>query len=437
MQKAPERPVATETRPKPSSAGSSLLEDAQRQVRDACATLGLDAGLQAFLETPEREIAVGLPVRMDDGHIEMFQGYRVQHSRVRGPAKGGFRYHPSVNMDEVRALSSLMTWKCSLLNLPYGGAKGGVTCDPTRLSTSELSRLTRAYAGALIPVIGSRIDIPAPDLNTNETTMAWFLDEIERRTGTYDPAMVTGKPIPLGGSAGRGEATGRGVSSVTRLTLERAGIPIEQARIVVQGYGKVGFDTVKALVDSGAKIVALGDVSAALYNPDGLNIERINAHVDTASTRLLAGYPGDDAQVIDKDDLLTLECDVLIPAALEGQITVENAEDIRAKFIVEGANGPTTADADEILERRGVVVVPDILANAGGVVVSYFEWLQGLQGMSWTLDDVRARLDQMMTDAFGAVVACSDERGISLRQAAFLLAVGRVAEAAELRSVTG
>ena len=435
MQQAVDRLLTTPQAP-PASTGTNLLQDAQKLVREACDALGLDAGLQQLLETPTREIAVGLPVQMDDGRLEVFRGYRVQHSRLRGPAKGGFRYHPSVDLDEVRALASLMTWKCALVDIPYGGAKGGVTCNPAQMSEGELSRLTRAYAAALAPVIGSRVDIPAPDVNTNETTMAWFMDEIERITGVYDPAIVTGKPVSLGGSAGRGEATGRGVAHVTRLMLEREGIPVEHASVAVQGYGKVGYEAVQSLVEYGAKIIAISDVSVALFNPRGLDIQRIKAYLKASPGGLLQGYPGEDATVISNFDLLTLECDVLIPAALEGQITAANAADIRAKIISEGANGPTTLAADEILTSNGVIVIPDILANAGGVVVSYFEWLQGLQGSRWKLEDVRAELDQMMTAAFEAVVECATSRDISLRQAAFLLAVERVAEAARLRTAT-
>lgn len=433
MQTTPDRRERAQATLK-TSAGSSLLEDAQAQVRLACTRLGLDEGLQKLLETPERELAVGLPVVMDDGRLEVFYGYRVQHSRLRGPAKGGFRYHPAVDLDEVRALASLMTWKCALLNLPYGGAKGGVTCDPATMSNAELARLTRAYASALSPIIGSRIDIPAPDVNTNATIMAWFRDEYERLTGQHDPAIVTGKPVTLGGSQGRGEATGRGVAHVARLMMEKKGIPVEGARVVVQGYGNVGFQVVQSLVESNCKIIAISDVSVALYNPDGLDIQRINAWFLSNPKRLLEGYTGEDAKVISNAELLALECDVLIPAALEGQITEANAGDVRAKFITEAANGPTTSGADAILSERGITVVPDILANAGGVVVSYFEWLQGMQGTTWSLDQVRRKLDDMMTAAFEEVVSCAEERGISLREAAFLLAVGRVAEAARLRS---
>jgi glutamate dehydrogenase (NAD(P)+) len=372
---------------------------------------------------------------MDDGRVQVFRGYRVQHSRLRGPAKGGFRYHPDVDLDEVRGLASLMTWKCALLDLPYGGAKGGVTCNPALMSSRELTQLTRAYAAALAPIIGADVDIPAPDMNTNESTMAWFLDELERRTGSYDPAVVTGKPIALGGSAGRGEATGRGVAHVTRLMLARAGVALEEARVVVQGYGKVGFEAVRSLAESGCKIVGISDVSGGLYNPKGLDIPRINAYIQSRPNRLLEGYPGEDAEAITNAEVLTLDCDVLIPAALEGQITAANARDVRAWIIVEGANGPTTAEADRILADNGVVVIPDILANAGGVVVSYFEWLQGRQGAKWTLEQVRSQLDSMMTTAFEHVVQRAAEDNVSLRQAAFLIAVERVAQAARLRGV--
>ncbi len=415
------------------SAGSSLLQDALAQVRAAGKRLGISPGMQQLLETPEREFAVALPIEMDDGRLEVFHGYRVQHSRLRGPAKGGFRYHPNVDLDEVRGLASLMTWKCALLDLPYGGAKGGVTVDPTKLSRRELIELTRTYSAALIPVIGPHVDIPAPDVNTNDQTMGWFLDEYERQVGKFDPAIVTGKPIALGGSEGRGESTGRGVAHVARQAMERLGIPVEGASIVVQGYGKVGSDTVRFLKDFGVKIIAISDVSGGLYNPEGLDIDRIDAHVASHPKRLLEGYPGEDARTISNAEILTLACDVLIPAALEGQITADNAADIQAKLIVEGANGPTTGEADAILAERGIKVVPDILANAGGVVVSYFEWLQGLQGERWTLEDVRQRLDNRMRTAVGQVFERAESEGVTLREAAFLIAVERVVVAAKLR----
>lgn len=432
VQMTPTTQIATERKPE-RPARPNLLEDALTQARQAATALGLEPGLQQLLETPEREVAVALPVEMDDGTLAVFQGYRVQHSRLRGPAKGGFRYHPRVDLDEVRGLASLMTWKCALLDLPYGGAKGGVTCDPTQLSTRELARLTREYARSLAPFIGPQVDIPAPDVNTNAQVMGWFLDEFERYAGRFQPAAVTGKPLDLGGSAGRGEATGRGVAHTTRLMLDRMGIAPETARIAIQGYGKVGSHAARALADYGCRIIAISDVSGALYNARGLDLARIDAYVKSHPKNLLDGYPGDDADWISNEELLALDCDVLIPAALEGQITPENAGEIRARIIAEGANGPTTSGADRILEDRGIIVVPDILANAGGVVVSYFEWLQGLQGARWTLEDVRAQLDDMMTSAFVAVTSQADEHDISLRSSAFRIAVDRVASAARLR----
>ncbi len=415
------------------SAGSSLLEDALNHVRAAGRRLGISQGMQKLLETPERELSVALPVEMDDGRLEVFHAYRVQHSRLRGPAKGGVRYHPNVDPDEVRGLASLMTWKCALLDLPYGGGKGGVTVDPSKLSRRELISLTRAYAAALVPIIGPHVDIPAPDVNTNDATMGWFVDEYERQVGRFEPAIVTGKPIALGGSEGRGESTGRGVAHVAKQAMDRLGIPVEGARVVVQGYGKVGSDTVRFLREFGVKIVAISDVSGGIYNPAGLDIDGINEHVANHPKRLLEGYSGDNVTWISNAEVLTLDCDVLVPAALEGQITVENAADINAKLIVEGANGPTTGEADTILAERGIKVVPDILANAGGVVVSYFEWLQGLQGERWKLDDVRVRLDERMSTAVGQVFERAKAEGVSLREAAFLIAVERVVLAARLR----
>ena len=415
------------------AAGSVLLRDSQQYVRDAADMLQLGSSLFNLINQSEREITVTLPVEMDDGRIEAFTGYRVQHSRVLGPGKGGMRFHPASDLDEVRGLAALMTWKCALLNLPYGGAKGGVVCDPSLMSTSELARITRAYANALVPVIGAHIDVPAPDVNTDERMMAWFRDEYERRIGRHEPSVVTGKPVALGGIPGRSESTGRGVALVTIEMLEKLRINPKNARVVIQGFGKVGSEAARRLHELGAKVIAISDVSTGLYNPDGLDIPRIMQTTNCQPPRLLKEYVGDDADQIRAEDVLTLECDALIPAALEGQINGGNAADIRARIIVEGANGPTTAEADESLSARGVAIAPDILANAGGVVVSYFEWLQGLQGNRWTLEQVRKQLDAEMRSAVDAVFRESERRKISMRQAAYLIAVERVAQAVTLR----
>jgi glutamate dehydrogenase (NAD(P)+) len=425
----------TETIPRrdSESEGSVLLRDSRRYVREAADLLDISPSLFSLIDQPERELSFALPVELDDGRVQAFTGYRVQHSRALGPGKGGVRFHPRADLDEVRGLAALMTWKCALLDLPYGGAKGGVTCDPTILSTEELSRITRAYAGALAPFVGSRIDVPAPDVNTDGRIMAWFLDEYERRTGQHDPSVVTGKPLILGGIPGRGESTGRGVALITMAMLERYKISPSEARVAIQGFGKVGSEAARRLHELGVKVVGISDVSCGLYNPDGLDIPRIAEAVQCNPPRLLREYQGDDVTTMNNDEFLTLECDVIIPAALEGQITSRNASAIQARIIVEGANGPTTAEADEILQERGIAVAPDILANAGGVVVSYFEWLQGLQGNRWTLEAVRTHLDERMKGAFEAVTGEAERREITMRQAAYAIAVERVARAVNLR----
>lgn len=431
-----ERPRSAEIEPRtsPSSnAGSDLLQDSQQYVRNAAHSLGISTSIFNLIDKPEREITVTLPVELDDGRVEAFTGYRVQHSRVLGPGKGGVRFHPDSNLDEVRGLAALMTWKCSLLNLPYGGAKGGVVCDPSMLSSGELARITRSYANALTPFIGAHVDVPAPDVNTDERIMAWFLDEYEKRVGRHEPSVVTGKPLALGGIPGRGESTGRGVAETTRAMLDKQYISPGKARAVIQGFGKVGAEAARRLHEHGIKVVAISDVSGGLVNPDGLDIPRILRSVQCQPPRLLKDYAGDDATHVPNSEILTYDCDVLIPAALEGQIHAGNAADIRASIIVEGANGPTTSEADQILAERGIVVTPDILANAGGVVVSYFEWLQGLQGNRWTLETVRKMLDESMHNAFDAVYLASEQRKITMRQAAYLIAVERVARAVDLR----
>jgi glutamate dehydrogenase (NAD(P)+) len=414
-------------------AGSDLLKDSQQYVRDAASTLGISTSIFNLIDQPEREITVTLPVELDDGRVEAFTGYRVQHSRILGPGKGGVRFHPDANLDEVRGLAALMTWKCSLLDLPYGGAKGGVVCDPSMLSTGELARITRAYANALTPFIGSHVDVPAPDVNTDERIMAWFLDEYEKRVDRHEPSVVTGKPLALGGIPGRGESTGRGVAETARAMLEKRYMSPGKARAVIQGFGKVGAEAARRLHEHGIRVVAISDVSGGLVNPDGLDIPRILQSVQCQPPRLLKDYAGDDATLVPNSEILTYDCDVLIPAALEGQIHSGNAADIRASIIVEGANGPTTFEADQSLSQRGVEIAPDILANAGGVIVSYFEWLQGLQGNRWTLDTVRKQLDESMRNAFDTVYLASEQHKITMRQAAYLIAVKRVARAAELR----
>ncbi|MDY7042065.1 MAG: Glu/Leu/Phe/Val dehydrogenase, partial [Chloroflexota bacterium] len=350
---------------------------------DVAQRLNLEPGIHAILRQPERELTVTVPVVMDDGQIKVFTGYRIQHSSARGPCKGGIRYHPDVNRNEVRALAALMTWKCAVVDIPYGGAKGGVQCDPRQMSEDEICRLTRRFTAMIMPIIGSKRDIPAPDVNTNAQVMAWMADTVSMLQGKTTMEIVTGKPIPLGGSLGRKEATGRGVAIVTRELLKRKRRRLSDTTVAVQGYGNVGSATATILNQMGCKVVAVSDISGGLYNPRGLDIIAINQHVATHPQCLLEGYEAPFVEKINNHDLLTSEVDVLIPAALEHQIHADNAPYIRAKMIVEAANGPTTPEADEVLNDRNIIVVPDILANAGGVVVSYFEWVQDLQYFFW------------------------------------------------------
>jgi glutamate dehydrogenase/leucine dehydrogenase len=372
---------------------------------------------------------------MDDGSIEVYTGYRIQHSSARGPCKGGIRYHPDVNLNEVRALAALMTWKCAVVNIPYGGAKGGVQCDPSGLSQDELCRMTRRFTAMIMPIIGPRRDIPAPDVNTNPQIMAWITDTVsmlERKT-VID--IVTGKPIPLGGSKGRKEATGRGVAITTIELLKRNGLDPSETTVAVQGYGNVGSCAATLLDQMGCTIVAVSDVTGGLYRPAGLDIPSINQHVSQHPKGLLEGYDGPGVESISNEELLTSSVDVLVPAALEHQIRADNAPQIQAKMIVEGANGPTTREADEILNSRGIVVVPDILANAGGVVVSYFEWVQDLQCYFWDEAEVNSNLKRIMVRSFKEVWDFSRENDVPLRLGAYMLAVDRVAGAVKSRGV--
>ena len=405
-------------------AGNTLMESVNLAYESAVTKLGLDPGLRALLASPEREVAVTVPVVMDDGTLRTFQGYRVQHSSLRGPYKGGIRYHVNVDLDEVRALAALMTWKCAVTGLPYGGAKGGICCDPRSMSKAELEQLTRNYARMMGPLIGPQVDIPAPDVNTDERIMSWIVDELAHNGALSSRASVTGKPLALGG---------RGVASVALHAIQRAGMNPSGCTVAIQGFGKVGSWAAKFLHDAGCRIVAVSDVSAAIYLDSGFDIPDLLNHVWSNTSGLLEGYESAGVRPITADEILTLGVDVLIPAAVEGQLTESNAGAVRARIVVEGANGPTTFGADEILNRRGVVVVPDILANAGGVAVSYFEWVQNLQGLQWLLDDVMTRLDELMGKACSEVWAISNEMGCSLRTAAYRLGIKRVAEAALTR----
>jgi glutamate dehydrogenase (NAD(P)+) len=404
-----------------------LWDSVVTMLDDVARRLELDAGIHAILRQPERELIVTVPVVMDDGSLKVFTGYRVQHSSVRGPCKGGIRYHPEVNLNEVRALAALMTWKCAVVDIPYGGAKGGVQCDPSQMSDQEICRMTRRFATMILPIIGAKRDIPAPDVNTNPQVMAWFADTVSMLQGKTSMEVVTGKPIPLGGSLGRHEATGRGVAIITRELLKRKRRKLSDTTVAVQGYGNVGSSAAAILEQMSCRIVAVSDVSGGLYNPQGLDIASINQHVAISPKRLLKGYEAPGVEEISNDELLICDADVLIPAALEHQIRADNAPYIRAKMIVEGANGPTTPEADEILQDRNIIVVPDILANAGGVVVSYFEWVQDLQYFFWDEAEVNRNLKRIMTCSFKKVWELSRARDVSLRLGAYMLAVDKVA----------
>ncbi len=408
---------------------------AQQQFDRAAEMLDIPQSIREVLRVPRRELTVRFPVQMDDGSTRVFTGYRVQHDLSRGPAKGGIRYHPSVDLDEVRALAMWMTWKCALVNIPYGGAKGGVVVDPAQLSRAEIERLTRRFATEISIIVGPERDIPAPDVNTDPQIMAWFMDTLSMHEGHTINAVVTGKPVQVGGSLGRVEATGRGVSLMVREWARRAGRNLEDLRVIVQGFGNVGGVAAQLLSEMGCKVIGIGDASGGYVRGSGLDVAAMRRHAAAHPRRLLEGYQAPGLERVGAQELLEVACDVLVPAALENQITGRNAERIQAEVIVEGANGPTTPEADAILEERGITVVPDILANAGGVTVSYFEWVQGLQSFFWDERDVNARLERIMVGAFNQVYELSQERGIPMRLAAYLLAVRRVADAALTRGV--
>jgi glutamate dehydrogenase (NAD(P)+) len=407
------------------------LADARAQLAVAAGTLGLSDGMHEMLARPRRELTVTVPLRRDDGSMAIYVGHRVQHNLSRGPAKGGLRYSAHVDLDEVRALAMWMTWKCALVDVPYGGAKGGIAIEPRAHSSQELERVTRRYTTEILPLIGPERDIPAPDVGTNEQTMAWMMDTYSVAMGYTVPGVVTGKPISLGGSLGRASATSRGVSHLTLRALESRGMTASTSTAAVQGFGKVGRDAARFLSEAGFRVVAVSDVGGAVYNSGGLDIGALGAHTDrTGSVVDFAG-----AEPLLSADLLELDIDVLIPAAMEGVIDARNADRIRASIIVEGANGPTTNDADAILNDRGVLVVPDILANAGGVIVSYFEWVQANQAYWWTAAEVDNRLTDRLTIAWEAVSGYAERKGVTLRTAATLLSVERVAEAHRLRGL--
>jgi len=404
---------------------------AVEQFDEAAERLGLSQAMRAILRKPKRELIVNFPVRMDNGDTQMFTGYRVQHNINRGPAKGGIRFSPHVSLDEVRALAMWMTWKCAVVDIPFGGAKGGVLCNPRQMSRMELERLTRRYTTEISVLVGPNSDIPAPDMNTNPQVMSWIMDTYSMHQGYSVPAVVTGKPLTIGGSEGRLEATARGVQIVTFEAMRRRGIQPDGARIIIQGFGNVGSITARLLQEMGCRIIGLSDISGGIYNPKGIDV--LQALRYSQNNGHLRGYP--EADPVSNHDLLEQPCDVLIPAATENQITRENALRIQTQLIVEAANGPTTPEADHILNERGITIVPDILANAGGVTVSYFEWVQDLQHFFWEEQEINKRLEQIMRRSFDAIIARAEEQHTNLRMGAYLLAVARVAEATELRGV--
>jgi glutamate dehydrogenase (NAD(P)+) len=404
---------------------------AEARFDNAAEKLGLDDGVRKVLRTPTREVTVNIPVQLDDGRLEVFTGYRVQHSQVRGPCKGGIRYGPDVTLDEVRALASWMTWKCAVVNIPFGGAKGGVICDPSMMSDGELERITRRYTAQIIDVIGPDLDVPAPDVNTNDRVMAWIMDTYSMHKRQATTAVVTGKPMELGGSRGRKEATGRGCMIVTLEALKHLGVALQDARVVIQGFGNVGGMAAQLMAKNRFNIVAIIEYDGAVYNAKGLDIAALAAHRhDTGSINDFAG-----GEAIDRKEAMFLDCDVLLPAATENVITSENAHRLRCRILCEGANGPTTAIADEILAEKKVFVIPDILANAGGVTVSYFEWVQDRQGFFWNEDLVNTRLEEIMVGSFGDVIAYAAKHKVDNRTAAYMLALDRVAIAMKLRGI--
>jgi len=406
--------------------------DAALENFDAAANvMGLKDDIREMIKYPERELTVAVPVAMDNGKIHRFTGYRVQHSSVRGPSKGGIRYHPQVTLDEVRALATWMTWKCAVVNIPFGGAKGGITCNPKHMSPGELEHMTRRYTSAILPLIGPERDIPAPDVYTNSQTMAWIMDTYSMTKGYSIPGVVTGKPICLGGSLGRNEATGRGVFYTIECACDFLGMRLKGATVAVQGFGNAGSIAAQLLHLAGAKVIAVSDSTSCICNKNGLDIPEL-IHMKALTGRV-SGFP--ESVEIDPAELLAMDCDILVPAALENAIHVENAPTVRAKIVAEAANGPVTPEADRVLEAKGIFVIPDILCNAGGVTVSYFEWVQDEQHLFWEAQDVYDCLERVMKTAFRDVLKIKTERDVPARIAANILGIGRVAEAVQLRGV--
>jgi glutamate dehydrogenase/leucine dehydrogenase len=420
--------------PGPKLDKESPFESMMERFRFATNLLGINEGMFKYLASPVQTMIVSIPVIMDNGEIEVFEGYRVLHDNVLGPGKGGIRYAPDVDIDEVKALAAWMTWKCAIVNVPFGGAKGAVKCDPRKLSKRELEQITRRYTSAMYDVFGPDQDIPAPDMNTNEQTMAWIMDTYSMHARRTETAVVTGKPLLIGGSRGRKEATGRGVVTVTLAALAKLGMTASRSTVAIQGFGNVGSISALLMHEQGAKIVAISDVSGAYHNASGIDIPKAMAYA-ASNNGTLEGFDGGD--IISNAELLELDVDILIPAAKEDQINKYNAPNIKAKIIAEGANGPITASADSILDEKGILIVPDILANAGGVTVSYFEWVQNRQGYFWTEERVNRRLTRMMREAFNNLYAVKEKYNITLRQAAYVYAIDKVAKTLQLRGIYG
>ena len=406
---------------------------AKKQIDIVAEVMGLDENIKKYLQRVERSLIVSIPIIMDNGKLEIFEGYRVHHSTIRGPGKGGVRYAPTVNLDEVKALATWMSLKCSLLNLPLGGAKGGICVDPKRLSKKELEKITRRYTSEILNIIGPDMDVLAPDVNTNPQIMAWIMDTYSMNKGRSIPGVVTGKPIEIGGSVGRESATGMGLLYVLEALCQKLNLKPDSLKIVVQGFGNVGGTIAKLLYDKGAKVIAVSDISGGLYNKNGLNIDELISWRD--KNGLLKDYDNEEYSLISNEELLEVKCDVLIPAAMENQINEENADNIKCKIILEGANGPTTPEADEILRGKGTIIIPDILANAGGVCVSYFEYIQDIHSYFWKIDRINQELKNILVGAFEEVYSFSLKKNISLRIAAYIISISRLEKAIQLRGI--